>query len=275
MSGGLTISISERTGELAPNSFLSALSKIWQREGHRVDVGKEYRADADVCILHHDLTRLEPSTVPAPPPGVQAVNGHVLDISKKTYSTLRILPGECWPGPVIIKSNFNHFGRRERLERKEGIVARWRRRLADVAWRHVRMLPQHAYPILNSSDDVPSWVWNEPDLIVEKFMPERGEGDLYCVRAWIFLGDKGYAYRAFSPNPLVKTGTTARYEFFETVPDELAAQRRKLAFDFGKFDYVEHDGKAILLDANKTPSYSGSGNSPRMNMLAEGIGAFI
>jgi hypothetical protein len=28
--------------------------------------------------------------------------------------------------------------------------------------------------------------------------------------------------------------------------------RKKLNFDYGKFDYVIHDGRAILLDINKT-----------------------
>jgi len=30
-------------------------------------------------------------------------------------------------------------------------------------------------------------------------------------------------------------------------------ERRKLGFDYGKFDFVVHEGRAVLLDANKTP----------------------
>jgi hypothetical protein len=38
---------------------------------------------------------------------------------------------------------------------------------------------------------------------------------------------------------------------------------------------VLHGGKAILLDANKTPTFSGAGESPRLLALAEGIDAFL
>jgi hypothetical protein len=50
------------------------------------------------------------------------------------------------------------------------------------------------------------------------------------------------------------------------VPDELRQRRHELGFNYGKFDFVLHQGKAILLDANKTPG------RPRnlMNLLAEG-----
>ena len=37
------------------------------------------------------------------------------------------------------------------------------------------------------------------------------------------------------------------------MPDELRALRRQLGFDYGKFDFVMHEGRAVLLDANKTP----------------------
>ena len=38
--------------------------------------------------------------------------------------------------------------------------------------------------------------------------------------------------------------------------------RRRLGFDYGKFDYVERDGGAVLLDANPTPSYGAGPGSP-------------
>ena len=36
-------------------------------------------------------------------------------------------------------------------------------------------------------------------------------------------------------------------------------RRRDLGFDYGKFDYVIHEGRAILLDANSTPGSVFSG----------------
>jgi hypothetical protein len=33
-------------------------------------------------------------------------------------------------------------------------------------------------------------------------------------------------------------------------------ERSRLGFDYGKFDYVMHEGRAVLLDANSTPGIS-------------------
>jgi len=46
----------------------------------------------------------------------------------------------------------------------------------------------------------------------------------------------------------------SRFQWPVAVPDELRAERSRLGFDYGKFDFVVHEGRAILLDANRTPS---------------------
>ena len=46
---------------------------------------------------------------------------------------------------------------------------------------------------------------------------------------------------------------------YEVITDELRAWRERLRFDFGKFDYVYHGERFVLLDVNRTPvitSYS-------------------
>jgi hypothetical protein len=63
------------------------------------------------------------------------------------------------------------------------------------------------------------------------------------------------------------------------VPDEIRAWRRKLGFDYGKLDFVIHEDKPVLIDANRTPTL------PRGNVaaairegleeLAQGITAFL
>jgi hypothetical protein len=37
------------------------------------------------------------------------------------------------------------------------------------------------------------------------------------------------------------------------VHPEIPELAKRMGFDFGKFDYVMHEGKPVLLDANKTP----------------------
>jgi len=36
---------------------------------------------------------------------------------------------------------------------------------------------------------------------------------------------------------------------------ELVAERERLGLDYGKFDFVVHEGRPVLLDAAPTPSY--------------------
>lgn len=58
------------------------------------------------------------------------------------------------------------------------------------------------------------------------------------------------------------------------MPPELESVRQAHGFDFGKFDYVEVDGRAVVFDMNKTPTTMSNPGSPRLLDLAEGIYGF-
>ena len=269
------ISISHFPGELAQMYVLSTLSDIWRDMGHDVVVGESYAEQADICLLHHDLTRLDPESLPAAPEGVPVLNGRVLDISKRSYSTLRVLPGDDWDGPVIIKSDLNAFGRPEQNRAaRPSLLRRGQRRLARLNWRLAGTLPKRDYPVLQSLRQVPGWVWERGDLLVERFMPER-DGSYFCQRGYLFFGSAGYGYRLYSSTPTVKTGTMEKFEYLDEVPEDVAAFRDNMGFDFGKFDYVVHDGRAILLDANKTPSFRGERRSERILRMARGVEDYL
>jgi hypothetical protein len=260
---------------LTEQYLLATLAKNWRARGLRVQAGDSYSPDADVCILHHDISVIDRHTVPLPPPGKPVINGAVLDISKRRYSTLLLTPGDDWDGPVIIKSNLNHYGAPEKRLVRRAVIERLRGRLADISWRGVQALPSRSYPILVSIELVPDWVWTSPELLVEKFLPERTRDGLYAVRGWVFCGDRGYAYRVASRDPIVKPRTAAKIRYLKSPPPALMQRRAELCFDFGKFDYVEHDGETILLDANKTPTFRGNPQARRMRWLASGIEAFL
>jgi hypothetical protein len=274
MGGHATISIAHLSPDVRNTYALSAMMRIWTDEGYRIHVSDQYATDADACIMHLDLTKLDPQTVPRPPQGAPHINARVLDISKRAYSSLLLERSADWDGPVIIKTDLNNFGISERRRDGRKLFSEMRRRFARLSWRCARALPKRFYPILDSIREVPNWVWDDRYYVVEKFMPERVD-DLYCVRGWLFLGSKGYAYRLFSTDPLVKTGSMVRHEFFERAPDDIMEWRERMGFDFGKFDYVERDGRSILLDANRTPSYTGAGDTPRFLNLASGIRDFL
>jgi hypothetical protein len=171
-----------------------------------------------------------------------------------------VYPEDTWIGPVIIKSILNCFGAQEWNASRPGFFQRKRREIAKRSWRLARMLPQQDYPVVKSIAAVPGWVWKRDDLIVERFMPER-DGDLYSIRGWLFFGDRGYAYRLFS-------------KILDHVPQELEILRKAHGYDFGKFDYVEVEGRPVVIDMNKTPTTIAKPDSPHMIDLAEGLYSF-
>jgi hypothetical protein len=275
MRSDLRIAVSHLPAPMAERYLLATLVGHWRKRGLRVQVGEGYSPDADVCILHHDISRLDAEKAPPAPRDIPVVNGRVLDISKRSYSTLVLDQDDAWSGPVIIKSNLNHYGAPETRMLRRAILERVRRRLADISWRGAQSLPSRSYPILRSIEDVPAWAWSSPELLVEKFLPERTRDGFYGVRGWVFCGDLGYAYRVASDEPIVKPRTAARITYLKAPPEALMRRRKELKFDYGKFDYVEHDGEPILLDANKTPTFHGDPESQRMRWLASGIEVFL
>jgi hypothetical protein len=63
-----------------------------------------------------------------------------------------------------------------------------------------------------------------------------------------------------------------------TVPIEIREERRRLGFDYGKFDFVVHGDGPILLDANRTPGGSATLTDEYDRgaaELAKGIDAFL
>jgi hypothetical protein len=269
------VSIACGTRLLSGYYVMGAMAKLWEERGITVKTGRAFAPDADAHVLHLDRTLIADADLPAPPPGGRKViNWDVRDISKRRFSTLRVLPGDDWDGPVIVKSNLNHYGKPEAAARTETPQARNRRRMAEISWRSARQLPSQHYPVVPSLRRVPGWVWEDEDLVVEKFLPER-DGDLFCLRGWMFLGSCSYGWRIRATDPQVRAGTRVDHIYLDEPPDEVAALRARYGFDFGKFDYAVHDGRAVVFDLNKTPAFVGRGDSPRLMHLSRGIEDYL
>jgi hypothetical protein len=162
-----------------------------------------------------------------------------------------------YAGPVIVKSNANHAGAPERARARAGVATiRWRARrwLAAIRRPAAEAPPIFATPldyrIFDRAADVPPAWFGRPDLVIERFLPER-VGGAYAVRHYQFLGDRSTWTRILGPHPIVNAYTQVRVDPIEPDP-EIERLRHQLGFDYGKFDYVIHDGHAVLLDANKT-----------------------
>lgn len=234
------------------NYMVHAFAQRWRGQGHTVlqHFGPERPPPGDLGILHVDLTVIPPEYVSLLSLYPRVVNGNVLDISKHGFSQILVGRDSDYAGPVVVKTDANFFGRPEwisrAVEEKTGIPAS---APATTALRD--------YPIYDSVRDVPEALWCLPGLIVEKFMPERDAQGFYYMRAWTFFGDKERSSRFRAEVPIIKSDDVLGREQVE-VPDEIRLWRERLGFDFGKFDYVVHDGRPILLDTNRTPGAPGN-----------------
>jgi hypothetical protein len=227
--------------------LIKGLMRPWQQMGHRVRVaqGIPSTVDADVVVLHADLSVLPPDYVEFANRFPAGVNRHAVDLRKRAVSRHLVAQGDGWTGPVVAKSDLNSGGTQERLYNWKAFA---QGRPSPCASPHVFT----SYPIYSSPAEVPDAIWADPSLVVERFLPERDEKGYY-VRFWIFLGDSERCNRICGPDPIVKGANMISLEP-TTVPEELRAERERLGFDYGKFDFVVHEGEVILLDANRTPT---------------------
>ena len=249
-----------------------ALRDIWREPGHEVVAvrGLDAIPDADVLLPHLDLTVVPDAYARVLAAHPRALNRGVRDVSKSAISTRLVRPGDGYDGPVIVKTDRNHGGNPDRRLLGPG---GWRQRAARALRRHVVRMPANAYPIFESPREVPRAMLRNPALVVERFVPEVDDG-LYCSRVYTFCGERHVCSIRRSPRPIVKSDPHAARE--ETpVHEEIVDLRRRLGFDYGKFDFVVHAGTPVLLDANPTPSFASTRLSPaerkRAELLADGL----
>jgi hypothetical protein len=259
--------------------LLRELAEIWQNDGLRVSVlrGLGNHVDADLAILHVDMTVAPENYLAFISRYPLAINGSIRDISKRRISSNLVRRGDSYRGQVVVKTNNNCRGACDAESAAKGpLLKKYTNSLRSrLPWSWRAKLSN--YPIFESADQVPRAVWHNPDLVVEKFLPERSNG-FYCLRTWVFLGDKESNSVAYSNEPIVKSYNIVRFEKVPEIPDELRQMRQDLGFDFGKFDYAIVNGRVVLYDANWTPSMGSLSRErllPTFRVLAEGIRAYL
>jgi len=227
------------------------LAMRWGSAGHTVTsvAGLAGWPEADIALLHVDLSVIPEAYRKAAGRYAVVLNGAVPDIRKRVISRHLVRPGDGWNGPVIIKTDLNCGGLPEL--RLQQIEAAQRRGMTGNGPFGAAAYEIDRYPVIDSPVEVPPHVWSDPALVVEKFLPER-DARGYWMRAWTFFGDRERCTRYLGAHPVIKSGDFLAREAVP-VPDELRAERKRLGFDFGKFDFVMHEGRAVLFDANRTP----------------------
>jgi hypothetical protein len=261
---------------------IRALIEEWRRRGMTVDVSDNTNQtidDGTIVIPHLDLTRTPPAYERFLARCPHVVNRAVLDISKRRISRNLVTSPRAFDGAVIVKPNQNACGEPERSKLRRSGRSGWMlsKALKRLPWTLTAQIGSPGYRIYDHARQVPWLVWRNPRLVVEKFLPER-QGDQYCLRQYVFFGNREINTLAVSPDPIVKAWNVTRRELLSETPPALREIRAKLGFDFGKFDYVMRDGEVILFDTNRTPTYNAASKagSPSQLVLdlALGIEAF-
>lgn len=238
---------------------------IWREDGHDVRLlfGVKEFIPADLILVHVNLSVVPDEYLEFARRYPIALNGQVKDIRKSTFSAQLVTPDDDYDGMVIVKSDLNYAGRPERqllqpwLSKKPLLASKirsFRRRMS-------RFVPYFGDPmdylLFDSIREVPNRYFRSEHVVVERFLPEIDDGK-YFVRSYQFLGDRATTVRVSSDHPIVNSTTSTALQEIE-VHHDVVEFRHAMKFDYGKFDYVLHNGRAVVLDINKTTGAGRSG----------------
>ena len=151
---------------------------------------------------------------------------------------------------VISLKTTEHKRLSERLSEK------WRNLVAPSAMIGRRLLGRSElrgpadYRVFPNRAAVPPELAAHPDAFIERFLPETENG-LYHTRSMVFVGPARTCQLLRAHEPVVRVGNAIGIEECEPHPD-MVRLSREMGYDYGKFDYVMHDGVPVLIDANKT-----------------------
>ncbi|MCA9193995.1 MAG: hypothetical protein KDB03_19625 [Planctomycetales bacterium] len=283
----------------------------WKAAGYTVidHIGLSDIPFADIVIVHINSTVIPQQFVDVIRTLPRVINGKVLDASRRRFSQLLLSKTDDYAGPVIVKTNANYGGWPEYVrDNKSNQKSKLRyftsnavsgnqslpRRLIwlvkamagirthhfaskqwpwkiEYSWETVDALDPMRYPIFGDIKNVPIGVWDNDNLIVERYVSNRHKG-LYYMYYYVFFGDKEISGRLGSLNPIVKFGNCVSDELVP-VPDEARQWRKDLGIDFGRFDFVESGGKYFLIDVNTTEGGGkmNYGFSAEIDFLASGL----
>jgi hypothetical protein len=239
----------------------------WESSGHEVVHlhGSSRFVPADVALIHVDLSVVPPRYFELGRRYPVALNLRINDIRKRRVSQAALRPGDSYDGPVIVKTDLNHGGFPERAARP--LLQSCAHRVRALLHRG-RPAVGSSYPVFQSLADVPAILRRDRRLVIERFLPER-EGSSYFVRQTFFLGDRSVSWRLRGEVPVLRASID---DVEIPTPPSISAFRREAGLDYGKIDYVEHQGREVVIDVNKT--IGGRGTAPAtVERLAAGIAA--
>jgi len=253
---------------------INALADIWRKDGHTVInlFGIRKFIPADLIIVHVDLSVVPAEYITFAERYPIVLNGKAQDIRKSSFSRYLLQKDDPYTGPVFIKSNTNSAGMSESRLRKFSLfgfsTGQYTAKVLNILQYSFASNTIHRasdYLVVGSLQEVsPKW-FKRKNIVIQKFCPEFEDG-LYHTRFYNFLGDHGDCMRISSREPVVNIRSSVSVERSNVHP-KIEKMRRDLQFDYGKFDYVIHEGEPVLLDINKTTGTSTKLASPELKKL--------
>ncbi len=225
---------------------LDAILAAGRAQGLRwfyTDPGQPFKP-ADAAFLHVDMSLIPKDYLDLAARYPRVINGAVADIRKRHVSRNLLDPASGWTGPVLVKSDLNVGGKPEAF-----LAAKAARQSGQPA----PTTDTPAYQWFASLTDVPDAVWQDPTRVVERYLPEKCGTD-NVLRVWSFLGDYERCNWYAADEIIIKARHITAHGASE-VPKEIRAERRRLGFDYGKFDFAITSEGPVLYDANRTPGY--------------------
>lgn len=265
--------------------LLNHLAIEWVRNGYRITLsGSENPPNADLGILHVDMTVVSQDFLDACSAYPIVLNGRFIDNSKRLISKHLLSPGCDYKGAVIIKTNANYGGLHElKAKYPEGYPREFvamNPKHPATRWSLVQHIPTESYIVLESMEEVHQDIWTNPYLVVEKFTPEIDTDGLYCMRACLFFGGQEVGLLVKSRSRIIKGRDVIDRQFIPGIaPSEVQRFKKDHHMEFGRIDYVIHQGEVVILDANKTASFSQTTANELANLfikpLSQGLSEFI
>lgn len=250
--------------------MITQLAKQWEQKSCTVNhlYGCDDYVPADVLILHVNLSCIPQEYLNFARRFPATINIGLTDIRKRTISRHLVTQTDTYEGPVIVKTDLNCGGSPERQlgirpkKSSSSLIRRIKRalKIKDPA----SMRKPSDYIVYSSKAKVPKSVFSNHALIVEKFLPEK-HGNEYYQRRYYFLRDAEYN-EIHTTSVSIHAGDSddhcIRYWEEPSIPEALRTYLKALKADYGKIDYVIHEGEVIIFDVNRTPSCGNIATDP-------------
>lgn len=261
--------------------FIDDIAERWKAAGHKVTVhrGPHRVPAADVVILHVDRNQVPSSYLQSIERIPVVLNRAVTDVSRHRYTTEVVRPDDSYDGPVIIKTNANSGGIPDTLSPRLSIAWKSLQRSCPtwlIPWQRLHCLHPHFYPIYSHKSKVPSGVWNNSRLLIQKFLPEQENGIFY-LRYWAFLGRFEWTGRYGADTPIVKRHRRVTSDLPCEIPPSVRDLRYRLGLDYGRIDFVMNRGEPVVFDVNKTLNTGGSASEylPKHRHFSNGLEDYL